>query len=465
MNTPIFDFVTEYNNKNFTRFHMPGHKGQKILGCEALDITEIKGADVLNAADGIIAESRRNTSALFDSGAVFYSTEGSSLCIKSMLAAVLEDTKRLYKISNKNSFDKDMRFHVLAARNVHRAMIDGCALIDLDVDFIMPDNSTNICTGIISASDVDRDIRKSIDKRESVLIGVYITSPDYLGNIADIKGIAQVCSKYNIPLMVDNAHGAYLAFLKESLHPIVLGAAMCCDSAHKTLPVLTGGAYLHISEKYKEKYEDKIDKFFSLFGSTSPSYLILQSLDLCNKYISEGYRKKLKRCIEKINEIKSFIYRLGINVMFSEPLKIIIDTAVSGYTGNWISEELRTYKIECEYSDMNYIVLMLTPDNSDMDFERLKCWAQNTCLVTERREKIEVPKMYAYMPKRAISIREAVFSSSKIVEIKDAGGCVCAAETISCPPAVPIAVSGEIIDASMIKLFREYNIKKVCVVS
>ena len=136
-----------------------------------------------------------------------------------------------------------------------------------------------------------------------------------------------------IPLLVDNAHGAYLAFLEDSLHPIKLGAAMCCDSAHKTLPVLTGGAYLHISTRYKERYLEVVKRGLAIFGSTSPSYLILQSLDLCNKYLSESYNKKLAACISDVNRIKKYMQDKKIPVKDTEPLKIVIDTASAGYTG------------------------------------------------------------------------------------------------------------------------------------
>ena len=111
------------------------------------------------------------------------------------------------------------------------------------------------------------------------LCAVYITSPDYLGGVQDIAALAEVCHARGVPLLVDNAHGAYLKFLSPSRHPLDLGADMCCDSAHKTLPVLTGGAYLHVAKGAMAAYEAEARHSLAVFGSSSPSYLILQSLD------------------------------------------------------------------------------------------------------------------------------------------------------------------------------------------
>ena len=143
---------------------------------------------------------------------------------------------------------------------------------------------------------------------------LYITSPDYLGNTADIKEIKKVLNKYDIYLLVDNAHGAYLKFLDDSLFPIDLGADMCASSAHKTLPVLTGGGYLHISRSLPDFFSRNAKTALALFGSTSPSYLILESLDLANRYISDGYRVKLENCIEKIRQIKDKLIKKGFSL-------------------------------------------------------------------------------------------------------------------------------------------------------
>ena len=135
--------------------------------------------------------------------------------------------------------------------------------------------------------------------------GVYITSPDYLGGVQDIAALAEVCKDFGVPLLVDNAHGAYLRFLPQGgQHPIALGAAMCCDSGHKTLPVVTGGAYLHLGKNAPIQDEAAVRNALALFGSTSPSYLILQSLDKCNQVLSEGYPLRLLQCCGHLTRLR-----------------------------------------------------------------------------------------------------------------------------------------------------------------
>ncbi len=434
MKTPIADFVKKYAKSGVSRFHMPGHKGKKFLGCEKFDITEIDGADVLSSADGIIGESEKNASHLFKTAHTFYTTQGSTTAICTMLALT----------GGKN---------ILAARNVHKAFIHACALLDFDVEWLMPETPGNILSCQISGELLETKLASMPEKPSAV----YITSPDYLGNIQNIPEISAVCKKHDLPLLVDNAHGAYLAFLKNSLHPIHLGADMCCDSAHKTLPVLTGGAYLHIANN---RFFDSAREKLSLFSSTSPSYLILQSLDLCNKYLANGFEEKLENCIIKTGTLKSFIKSLGFSLPDTEPLKITVDAQKSGYTGYELAEILRKNKIEAEFCDKDFLVLMASPQNSEKDFRRLK----KVFSSIKPKNPLAVSSLKIPTPAPEMSIRDAVFSNSETVDVNLSQGRICATPTVSCPPAIPIAVSGEKITAEHIKLFKHYGIDKIKVV-
>lgn len=437
MKTPIADFVKKYAKSNISRLHMPGHKGKKFLGCERFDITEIDGADVLSFADGIIGESEKNASQLFNTAHTFYTTEGSSTAICAMLALV--------------GGEKPL---ILAARNVHKAFIHACALLDYDVEWIMPDGISTILKCEITAEMLENKL--SIMQRKPS--AVYITSPDYLGNIQNIPEISGVCKKHGIPLLVDNAHGAYLGFLKNSMHPIHLGADMCCDSAHKTLPVLTGGAYLHIAKN--AEYSAGAREKLSIFSSTSPSYLTLQSLDLCNKYLADGFTEKLESCINKTNEVKHFIKSLCFSIFDTEPLKITIAARKSGYTGYDLADILRKNKIEPEFYDNDYLVLMITPQNSEKDFRRLK----KVFSSIKPKSPLDYSSLKISTPAPELSIRDAIFSDSETVDVTLAEGRICAAPTVSCPPAIPIAVSGEKISKEHIELFKHYGIEKIKIV-
>ena len=168
MKTPIIDFVKKYTDSNTARFHMPGHKGKALLGCEESDITEIIGADVLYHANGVIAESEDNASRLFDTAHSFYSTEGSSLSIRAMLALAAYDNDR----TNVDG----QRPLIIAARNVHKAFVHACALLDIDVNFMYSaDPDDHLCKCLITP----QTLKNAIEKAQYLPCAVYVTSPDY----------------------------------------------------------------------------------------------------------------------------------------------------------------------------------------------------------------------------------------------------------------------------------------------
>ncbi|MBR5246502.1 MAG: PLP-dependent transferase [Clostridia bacterium] len=441
MDTPIFDFVQNYIKSNTARLHMPGHKGVSFLGCEALDITEIRGADELYAPEGIIKKSEENATRLFDTSKTVYSAGGSSQSINAML--YLSFLKA----------DKTNRPFVLACRNVHKSFVYALAKIDADAKWLYPENGDSICSCVVNGGMVE----KALEKLENKPFAIYITSPDYLGRMSDVESISKVCKKHNIPLLVDNAHGSYLKFCKEDFHPISLGADMCCDSAHKTLPVLTGGGYLHIAKDDKYGFSQNAVNAMAIFGSTSPSYLILQSLDLCNKYIDERIREDIKICTEKCNEIKNIMAEKGVPCVSREPLKITADFSEFDLD---FKTHFRSFGIEFEYADNDFVVFMVSPQNSDEAFNKLKKSFENLNIKKNKSiEGIEFEKA-----ERVISIRQAIFSESEEINVEDALGRVCASPTVSCPPAIPIAVSGEKITEKHIEMFKKYNINQIDVI-
>lgn len=442
MNTPILDFVRGYNEKSPLRLHMPGHKGVPLLGFEALDITEFDGADDLFCPDGIIAESEKNASEIFGAH-TFYSTGGSTLAIQTMLRLFL-----LYSNERKNPPK------ILAARNVHKAFLNAAALLGIDVDFLYPQKSDSYYSCRVTKNDVERAL-----SGDSSFGAVYITSPDYVGNISDIKGISSVCKKHGVMLLVDNAHGAYLKFLNEDMHPVSLGADMCCDSAHKTLPALTGGAYLHISKDAPNFLLQSVKASMALFSTSSPSYLIMQSLDALNPVLC-GFKKTLSEFTRKIDGIKQKLISHGFSLFGDEPLKITLAPKSFGYTGDEIAEILEKNEIYPEFHDPDFAVLMPTPYNTDDELLRLL----SVLLSIKKRAPVTKLAPPLFKPKRVLNLREALLSSAETVDIDNALGRICAVSSVSCPPAVPIALSGEIIDSHTVKCFKYYGIKQCSVV-
>lgn len=443
--TPIFDFVGRYANGDTLRMHMPGHKGMGVLGVEAFDITEIDGADVLYNADGIIKQSECIASELFGSAQTLYSTEGSSLSIRAMVYLVSSFAKA-----------KGQRPLIAAGRNAHRAFLSAVALTDADVCFMYPKNMTSVVSCELTADDVENYILGC----EHTPTAVYITSPDYLGNTADIGGIAEVCHKYGVLFLVDNAHGAYLRFLPQDAHPLSLGADLVCDSAHKTLPVLTGGAYLHIGKNAPCDFCDQAEEAMALFASTSPSYLILSSLDLANKYITDGYRERLADFIVCVDEMKRCLTSHGYVLVGNEPLKLSIDAKKYGYLGTELAEKLRDSGIECEFADADFTVMMLSCELGEESLLRLEKALLSIEKCTEKLDEI----LIFSNPIRKMTVREAMFAPSELVRSADAVGRVFASAAISCPPAISPIVAGEVIDEASVRVLKYCGIDRVRVV-
>jgi len=441
ISTPICDFVRAYGAKTPVRLHMPGHKGRGPLGVEALDITEIDGAGELYATDGIIAESEANASALFGTP-TFYSAGGSSLAIRAMLLLALEHTGGVEGAT------------VLAGRNAHRAFISAAALLGFDVQWLWP-----AAGGSYHSCDVTaRDVEAALDGMGGRCRVVYLTSPDYLGHIPDIAAIAEACHRRSALLVVDGAHGAYLRFLISSRHPMDLGADLCCDSAHKTLSALTGAAYLHVSPTLRMDAR-RVKTALALFGSSSPSWLILQSLDACNPYL-ETLSDRLATFLPEVAEVKAALTRHGYVLTGDEPMKLTVCAGAYGYTGDALAAALMEKNICAEFHDPDYLTLMPAPVNAGDDLRRLA----DALLSIPRKAPLARATPAFRVPERALSIREATFAPRQTLPVEECEGRVLAESALSCPPCVPIAVCGERIDRDLIEKLRFYGIRKCAVV-
>lgn len=430
MNTPICNFVNEYIKKNGTRFHMPGHKGK----AEKRDITEIDGADELFLASGIIAQSEKNASEVFGVN-TFYSCGGSTLSIQAMLYLIALYAK-----------EKGIENRVLAGRNTHKAFVSAAALCDTRVSWLFGGS-------YISCNITPEAVKKAID--ETSPAAVYVTSPDYLGNILDIKGIADVCKKCGVLLAVDCAHGAYLKFF--GAFPTDLGADMCASSAHKTLPVLTGGAYLHIKDN--AFLLENAKRAMALFASSSPSYLILQSLDAFNP-TAESFKKRARQTAERVKKLKQTLKKHGYSLIGDEPLKITVLPKCIGYTGAELAKVLEENGVFPEFYDSDTAVFMVSPENSESDFIKLET------VLTGIKAKERINSLPPVLPesKQKLSFRQAVFSKSETVKTAEAAGRICADTLVSCPPAIPIAVPGEVIDENTVKCLEYYGKTEIRVI-
>ena len=350
---------------------------------------------------------------------------------------------------------KGKKPRIAASRNVHKTFLTAVAMLDMEVDWLYPQNHASYLSCELTAMELDSYLNQASEKPAAV----YLTSPDYLGSISDIRALAEVCHRQDVLLVVDNAHGAYLKFLPGSLHPIDLGADLCCDSAHKTLPVLTGGAYLHLSPGLDAAVQHQAKNALAMFGSTSPSYLILQSLDGANPYL-EKLPQNLTQFIPLVDHLKQTLTQHGYRLSGSEPMKLTIAAKAYGYTGLELAALLQMQNIMPEFSDPDYLVLMLTPEIGSDGLAQLN----NALLQIPQRSAIMQPSPVFSSEERVLSVREAMLAPSEVLPSEKCLGRIAAAPTVGCPPAVPILICGERISHHALSCFAYYGIQECCVV-
>lgn len=463
--TPLCDFVRAYAESDAHRLHMPGHKGVSpyvrhngvnsygrhngvnpyvrhkginILDCEAYDITEIDGADVLYHPHGILADSQNIARDLFGTKKTLYSAEGSSLSIRAMLHLALLDAQMRSRSRT-----------VLAGRNAHKVFLSAAALLDFSVDWLYGTDDALLSCRITPAA-----LDGVLSSAAVPPAAVYVTSPDYLGNVSDIAALAEVCHRHGTILLVDNAHGAYLHFLDTPMHPMDLGADLCCDSAHKTLPVLTGGGYLHLSHRISDPLCDQAEGAMALFASTSPSYLILQSLDAANAYLAGDFRADLRQLDEKMTALRTALTAHGWMLCGDEMCKLTVAPKAFGYTGDALAEILISHKLIPEFYDPDYVVLMMSPQTADDTFSALT-EVLSTC---PRRAPITDAPPTLPRLRTVCTPRTAMLSPSETVAVENCIGRVLAQPSVSCPPAIPIAVSGEELTEDAVRAFGYWGI-------
>ena len=429
-------FLEQNQENGPARFYMPGHKGKYPLE-SGYDITEITGADSLYHANGVIRETERRFERLYGSAATVLSAGGTTLCIQGMLAAA----QRKYRLRR-----------ILAARNAHVTFVNACALLDLEPVWIYPRPYDQFG---VSGSVTPEQLEEALN-RENV-DAVYVTSPDYFGMLSDIRGLSEVCKRHGLPLLVDNAHGAHLKFLPEDCHPLSLGAALCCDGAHKTLPVLTGGALLHAADGFTA---EELKAAMALFGSTSPSYLIMQSLDACAGYLEQNARTEFAALTKRLDFLREKAEKNGFFVFASEPARLSLAGAPKGYDGD-LAAFLREHRVECDYAAAEAAVLMPTPFNTDEEFRLLEKAVDAFKLdISYCPEQIGIPSQ----PERVLSPREAVFSFSTELPVDEIFGRIAAETKIICPPGVAVVVAGERIGFQTQKLLKKSGILTLKVV-
>lgn len=442
MKKRLYDTLKEYNKLGMSSFHTPGHKGFKIFNDDLwkMDLTELPDTDSLYEASGAILESELSAQKLFETKRTLISAGGDTLCIQTMI--------RLASMEKKS---------FIAGRNVHRSAVSAMALLGIQPKWVLPSKDAGVgMPGRIKA----KDIAHVLDEAGGDC-AVYITSPDYYGVISDIKAISDECKKRNSFVLVDNAHGTHLKFLEKSLHPLDMGAVMSADSAHKTLPVLTGGAWLQISDDSLARYAKQA---MALFGSTSPSYPVMASLDVCLDYLKHNGYEDFYILEKKVKNIKNISEQKGIYIPqgLCDPLRISLMSSSIGYSGYDFAKYLRNFKIEPEFFDKNYIVLIPSPFNLNEDWDRLE-----DAILNIKEKKIFLQNnnyLINFLPNVKMTLREAIMANHIKVDVNDSLGKIAGEIVCPCPPGVPVVMPGEVIGEYEREALKNYGILSIYVV-
>ncbi len=448
---PLADALRAYAAKGRASFHTPGHKGRAgLLGALeglAFDLTELPETGSLFDGGDVIEQAERLAARAFGAAETLFSAGGCTLCIQTMLLLGAGAGNR-----------------VLFSRNVHRSALHAAALLGLSPEWIWPAED-----GRPAAADIAEKLNKNKD-----IHAVYITSPDYYGRLADIPAIAAVCRTAGIPLLVDNAHGSHLGAF--GLHPLTQGAAMTADSAHKTLPVLTGGAMLHIGRwmdgnPFAGRAEAKAA--MALFGSTSPSFPVLGSLDLARDWWERAGREAYRLTAGETARLRETARKEKIGVLdgpAQDPARLTLIPGTIGVDGGDAADYFRSQGCEPEYADAGAVVFILTPFNTPEELTRLHGAIRGLSVALRRgrflgrRKEAAAYTWDGDAPEIVCTPREALLAPCETVPAVRAAGRTAARAVCPCPPGIAAVAPGERITEETARRLEQTGFDRLVVV-
>lgn len=436
----LFEKLISINKDRLVSFHVPGHK-KTVLYNEYLnqvntildiDTTEIPGTDDLHDPLTCIKASQDAVSEFYKTKKSFFLTGGTTCGIYAMIMAATSpgDT-------------------ILLARDCHRAVYDGMFLGHLNGVYIPP----NFCRGIpigITKENVIKAIQENPYAKALVL-----TYPNYYGVGTDLKAIENIVHENNMLLIVDEAHGAHLNLSNElMLSAIEIGADLVVHSSHKSLPSMTQSSVLHLnSDKTNER---KLKQMLKLHQSSSPSYVLMSSLDICYDIVAKQGEQLMKKLLKNIEKIRGkypvFLEQEDLPEGFHlDPTKLTILGEKSGWNPVDIENQLRKNGIQIEFSNENNCVFVSSIMNETEDFEYLS-------------EMMEMLKFKCYsgidnmdksfLSKNIMPLSEAYYSPKKMIKLKDAENCISTEYIVPYPPGIPMIIPGELIEEDKLELIN-----------
>lgn len=446
-----------YSQEDYYPFHMPGHKRNPDTVNTDLpfdrDITEIEGFDNLHHPEGILKKAQETAANVYGTKECYYSVNGSTAAL---LAAVSAAVPR--------------KGQILVARNCHKAVYHALYLRNLIPTYVYPQMDQKWwINGGISPDKVERALAEKPEIK-----AVLLTSPTYDGVVSDIEKIAEIVHRYEIPLIVDEAHGAHFHFSNYfPTSAAELGADLVIQSFHKTLPSMTQTAVLHnCSDRVDSRL---IRRFMGIYQSSSPSYILMASMDACmEKMSSDGnemfreFTKILEKARRRLSECKYIRLvspEIGTAGVFDyDRSKLLFSTRYASMTGSELAQILlEKYHIQVEMETEHYVLALAAVGDSEEGFERL-CQAieeidQEEAQKKKEKREAEEPKAgrTAYTSlSQFMSITEAMESESEIRKLEESVGRISAEFGYLYPPGIPLIVPGEQITGQFIRNMRIY---------
>jgi len=447
MSTPLYDALMEYVKKETVPFHMPGHKQGRVLPKEyienlaKIDLTEVPGLDNLHNPDGPILEAQELAAKAFGSKQAFFLVNGSTAGIYAAMYAVLNPTDK-----------------VLVMRNSHKSVYNGVVLTQSIPVYLLPEIDYE--NGIAMGIDVEK--LEEVLRKERDVKAVVVTHPNYYGFCSDIEKIVDIVHKYGKILIVDEAHGAHFPFSNNlPKSSIKAGADIVVQSLHKTLTSFTQTSILHLNSDRVDV--DRLKYSLSLFQSTSPSYILMSSIDMAREYMEKEGKKRLEEIIQlslyarreigKIEEMKclgeDIVGRYGI-VDF-DVTKLTISVKNLGIEGPEAEDFLRREcNIQVEMSDVYNILAMVTVGD---DEKRVKMLLEGLKKLSKNRKRVKFGDriLFPSLPEMELTPSEAVRKKKVRVPFEKAEGAISADFVTPYPPGVPLICPGERIEKDMVK--------------
>ncbi|WP_407268145.1 aminotransferase class I/II-fold pyridoxal phosphate-dependent enzyme [Radiobacillus sp. PE A8.2] len=455
--TPLFSGVTAHAQKNPTQFHIPGHKKgigmdpefRAFIGDNALsiDLINIQPLDDLHHPHGMIKEAQELAAEAFGADYTFFSVQGTSGAIMAMVLSVC------------GPGDK-----IIVPRNIHKSVTTALIFSGATPIFIHPevDEDLGISHGITPEA-VEKALTAHPDAK-----AVLVINPTYFGIAADLRKIVGIAHRYDIPVLVDEAHGVHIHF-HENLPASAMqaGADLAATSVHKLGGSMTQSSVLNLREGLVS--HERVQSVLSMLTTTSTSYILLASLDTARKQLALHGKELIDRTInlaqqtrQAINDIEH-LYCVGEEIIGSnatfnyDPTKLIISVKNLGLTGHDVEVWLRKkHNIEVELSDLYNILCIITPGDTITEtnqlVEALRTLATESAVnVTEKKIKVNIPDI----PLLALSPRDAFYAETEIVELDEAAGRISAESIMVYPPGIPIFIPGEIITEENIQYIHQ----------